>query len=156
MSTISQRPQRTAPSPASRGGYGGVVLVVAVLLYLMNVSPGWRVVPILTSETSLVLGSVNAALGVVLLANLLYLVVDSRPVRGLGGLATSGVSMIALFRIWEVFPFHFADTGFDWVVLTRVLLVAAIVGTVVGLVASGAMMLGGPWGSRRPTRRDDE
>ena len=132
---------RERPSSATRRfGYLVAALVNTVLLYLVNVRPGWQALPFLTEDTVLVLGMVNASIIVGLAANLVYLLEDAPWVRALGDLVTTGVGLAALARIWTVYPFDF-DAGampwdLPWDLLTRTVLVVAIVGSAIGLLVA--------------------
>lgn len=127
----------TRPSVAARRfGYGVAVAVNVVFLYLLNVWPGWEVVPFLTPDTRLVLGLVNASIVVNLAVNVVYLLRDDPWLKSLGDIVTLVVGLMALIRIWRVFPFDFGDATFDWALVCRVLLGVAIVGSVIGLVVA--------------------
>jgi hypothetical protein len=103
-------------------------------LVLVNVWPGWESVPFLTSDTTEVLGLVNASLFAGIVANLAYLVDDAPWLVALGGVVTTGIGLAALIRIIQVFPVDFSDWDFDGTALVRVLLILAIVGSAIGIV----------------------
>ena len=115
--TVIASPPGVAPRKARpplairRFGYLVGALVNAVALYLVNVRPGWDVVPFLTPQTEEVLPWVNASIVAGLVANVLYLVYDARWFRALGDMVTTGLSMVAMIRIWDVFPFAFSTAG---------------------------------------------
>ena len=68
---------RARPRAASRrAGYVVAVGVNALLLYLLNRSPGWQAVPFLTDAMSRVIGVVNLSITAGLVANLVYVVWD--------------------------------------------------------------------------------
>jgi hypothetical protein len=141
MSTPSARhtapahvPPRSAPA-ARRLGYLIAVVVNAVLLYLINRDPGWQAVPFLTDATTEVLGLVNASIAVSLVANLVYVAWDPVWLKALGDLVTISVSVVALVRIWQVWPIDF-PAGSPWEVLARVAVGVGIAGGLVGIVAS--------------------
>jgi hypothetical protein len=125
------------PAVASRRiGYVLAAAIDAALLYAMNVWPGWDAVPFLTSDTTAVLGPVNASLLVGLVANAVYLARDARPVRALGDLATTSVGLVALVRLWQVFPFDFGAVSSAWTLVAHVLLALGILGSVVAIVVA--------------------
>lgn len=132
VTAASRRPT----AAARRFGYFLAVLLNAAMLYLVNVWPGWEVLPFLTSRTSLVIGFVNASIVANLIANVLYLARDPAWLKALGDLVTTAVGLVALVRIWQVFPFDFGTTTFDWALVVRVVLVVAIVGSGIGIVAA--------------------
>lgn len=135
--TASGAPSRTPtgqPSRAARRvGYVIAATINVVLLYLINIRPGWQAVPILTDETRQILGVVNVSLVVGLTANAAYLINDAPWLKALGELVSAGIALIVLTRVWQVFPFDFADGAVDWPLLVRFVLTVAIVGTVIGL-----------------------
>jgi hypothetical protein len=122
-------------SVASRVGYLIAAAVTAAVLYLINVSPGWEAVPFLTADTRQLLGLVNASLIVGLAFNLAYALTDPPWLKALGGLVTTGIGLAVLVRIWRVFPFDFDAYSFNWALLTRTVLVVAIVGSAIGIIA---------------------
>ncbi|MUU72510.1 hypothetical protein [Pseudarthrobacter sp. GA104] len=118
----------------TRGGNIGSVLVNAVLLWGINIWPGWKVVPFLTADMERVLGMINASLTAGIIANLIFVVIRNRGVMALGNLAVLGIGLAATLRMLEVFPFDFGDSWSGWPVVVRVLLVLGIVGSIIGMV----------------------
>ena len=118
----------------TRGGNIGSVLVNAVLLWGINVWPGWKAVPFLTADMERVLGMINASLTAGIIANLIFVVIRNRGVMALGNLAVLGIGLAATLRMLEVFPFDFGDSWSGWPVVVRVLLVLGIVGSIIGMV----------------------
>ena len=122
---------KTVPT---RGGNLGSVLVNAVMLWGINIWPGWNVVPFLTADMDRVLGLVNASLTAGIIANLVFVVIRNRGVMALGNLVVLGIGLAAVLRLLEVFPFDFGDSWSGWPVVVRVLLVLGIVGSIIGAV----------------------
>lgn len=129
--TATHRPRVAA----RRAGYVVAGVLNAGLIYLINVQPGWQVVPLFTEETHQVLGLVNLSLLAGVVINAVYLIYDAPWWKSLGDLATTGIGLAALVRIWQVFPFDFRDASFNWALLVRVVLVVALVGAAIGVVA---------------------
>ncbi len=129
------RPRQQAAG-ARRTGYVFAVGVNAVLLYLVNVRPGWAAVPFLTADTSLVLGAVNASIAVNLAANVVYLLRDPAWLKALGDTVTLSVGLAALVRIWQVFPFDLGTEPVDWVLLTRILLLVGMAGSGIAILVA--------------------
>jgi hypothetical protein len=109
--------------------------VNALLLYLLNRSPGWQSVPFLTDAMNRVIGVVNLSITAGLVANLVYVVRDPTWLKALGDLATTCAGVLAMLRIWQVWPFDFPP-GSPWNVLARVALGLGLVGGAIGIVAS--------------------
>ena len=134
---MTETATRTRPTVgARRFGYVVAVLVNAAMLYAVNRWPGWEVLPFLTADLVLVLGLVNASIVVNLAANLVYLVRDPRWLRALGDLLTTAVGLVALVRMWQVFPFDFSGDWDGWTLVVRLLLGLGIVGSAIGLVTA--------------------
>ena len=138
MSTESRTVRRPA---ARRAGYVVSIIVNVAFVFLVNVRPGWWIVPFLTDATPDVLGWVNASIVVTVVANAVYLVYDPRWLRALGGMATTGVGLAAMVRIWQVFPFDFDDSALDWALIFRIMLAVGIFGSLIGLVAQFASLV---------------
>jgi hypothetical protein len=117
-------------------GYAVGAVVNALVLVAVNWWPGWDAVPFLTADTRLVLGWVNASIVVGLLANLMYAVSDPPWLRALGDGVQNVVGLVAMVRLWQVFPVHFAPGGFDWELVARVFLGIGIVGASIAIVVA--------------------
>jgi hypothetical protein len=126
---------------ARRTGYVIALLVNTLLIYLINVWPGWDVLPFLTAGTTQVLPLINLSLMAGVAVNLVYLAYDARWLVAAGGLVTTGIGLSAIVRLWQVFPFDFA-TGSAWVPVVRALLVVAMVGSVTGIVVQVVTLFG--------------
>ncbi len=118
---------------ARRAGYVLAAIVDAVVLVLLLGSPGWEAVPVLTADTTLVLGWVTASLLAGAVVNLLRVVADPPWSVALGDVLTGAVGVVATLRVWQVFPF---DLPAGWETIARVALVVALVGGVIGTVAA--------------------
>jgi hypothetical protein len=133
---MSSPPSRVRPSTGRRRfGYVVAILVNALLLFLMLVSPGWEAVPILTGDTERVIPWIGASFGVGILANLVFLARDPIWLKAVGDLVTTIVGLLATWQVWQVFPFDFSGTV-DAGALVRVLLVIALAGGVIGAAAA--------------------
>jgi hypothetical protein len=135
LMTLTAAPRRPTVS-AGRFGYVIGILINAALLYAANVWPGWEAVPFLTEATVLVIGLVNASILVNLAANLVYLMTDPPWLKALGTMLTTAVGILAMVRIWQVFPFDFDGASFDWSLVVRILLGLGIVGGAIGIIAA--------------------
>lgn len=127
-------PARRPPVAARRVGYLIAAGINVVLLYLVNISPGWEAVPFLTEDTRQVLGLVNLSLVAGLVCNLVYVLVDPTWLKSLGDLLTTGIGLAVLVRLWQVFPFDFGDSAADWALVVRAVLVVGVIGSAIGIV----------------------
>lgn len=140
---MTTKRNRRPPASARRVGYLIGALVGVVLVYLIDVRPGWQTLPFLTADTAQVLWLVNASLIAGVLANLVYLVRDTRRVTGFCGVVTTAFGLAATGRIWQVFPFDFAGYAVNWELLVRVLLVLGIVGSGIAILVNLVKFLRG-------------
>ncbi|MEW1810148.1 hypothetical protein AB0284_05530 [Pseudarthrobacter phenanthrenivorans] len=124
---------RTSTS-RTRGGSIGSAVVNALLLYGINIWPGWRIVPFLTADMDRVLDLINATLVAGIVVNVVCAVIRSRALLALGNLVSIGIGLAALLRLWEVFPFDFGGNWPGWPVLVRVFLVLGIAGSIIGAI----------------------
>jgi hypothetical protein len=125
-----------SPAVGHRFGYAVAVVVNAAMLYAVNAWPGWQAVPFLTDDTAQVIPWVNTSILVGLVANVVYLVRDPAWLKAVGDIVTTAVGLVAMVRIWQVFPLDFGDTTFDWALLARILLGVGIGGSILGIVVS--------------------
>jgi hypothetical protein len=143
----SRRPGSVA---GRRAGYAVALTVNAVLLFLINVTPGWSILPFLTAGMSTVLPWINASMVAGILANAVYLLVDTPLVKSIGDLLTEAVGLVAMIRLWQVFPFDFGAEPNAWATVVRVVLIVGIVGivgTVIAMIVSIVTAIRGRPGS---------
>ena len=127
----------TGPSVAGRrAGYAVAMTVNLVLLFLVNVTPGWQAVPFLTENTTDVLLLVNLSMGAAVVANAVYSVFDPPWVRALGDAVTTSVGLASLVRIWQVFPFEFVTSSVPWDLVARWVIGIGIFGCVVAIIVA--------------------
>jgi hypothetical protein len=134
MSGQSTIPARRQSVASRRAGYTVGAVVNALLLGAVNRWPGWDAVPFLTQDTRQVLGWVNASIVVGLVANLVYAAADPPRLKALGDGLQNLVGLAAIVKLWQVFPFDFAQGGFDWDLLARWVLGVGALGSLVALV----------------------
>ena len=118
----------------TRSGSVGSAVVNALLLYGINIWPGWRIVPFLTADMDRALDLINATLIAGIVVNLVCAVIRFRALLALGNLVAIGIGLAALLRLWAVFPFDFDGGWSGWPVLVRVFLVLGFVGSIIGAI----------------------
>lgn len=150
MSGSAQRRQQS--HAARRVGYLVAIAINAVLLYLFNAHPGWRSASFLTPETVQVVGVVNLALWAGIVANCIYFIADPQPLRAFGDLSTSAISLAAMIRVLDVFPFAFHNSIAFMATIVQVVLIIAIAGACIGVLYSAVILIRGLAGGRHATR----
>jgi hypothetical protein len=134
MSTMTVH--RRQPVASRRLGYTIAVAVNALLIYLVNVSPGWDAVPFLTPATTEVLPWVNASIIAGVIANAVYVAWDPTWFKALGDIVTTSIGIVAMVRIWQVFPFDFTGSSFDWALVAKFALGFGIGGSIVAIIVA--------------------
>jgi hypothetical protein len=135
-STATVKTTKRPSAAARRTGYVFAVLVNAALLLGINVWPEWDVLPFLSNDFSQVLVLVNVTLVVSVVANVVYLFKDTTRVKSLGDVVTLSVGLAAMVQIWQVFPFDFGGSTFDWSLVFRIFLGLGIVGSAIAIVVA--------------------
>ena len=119
---------------ARRFGYILASAINVALLFIINIWPGWRGLSFVTAEASQIVGLLNLSLFVGVVANLAFAVLDSPWLKAVGELTTTGVGLVVLVQVFRVFPFDFESYSINWALVVRLAIVAAIVGSVIGLL----------------------
>jgi len=132
--TVSHRASR-------RVGYVVSAVIDVIVLWLVNVSPGWEAIPWLTSGFAGLLWLVNLSLALNLLFNAVYVVNDAAWFRALGDFVLAAISLVVSARLLAVFPFDFSAYSFDWATLARVVLWVGVLGSIIAMIAAVARLL---------------
>ena len=118
--------------PAQRRNGSVVGHVVAevwwlLVLFALNVLPGWHAVPFLDPSAGSVLWLVNLCIVARLVAHLFYLADGAGRFRPVGDYLIALLDVIVAAEVLVVFPFDFGTAGATWDTATRVLLLAGVV-----------------------------
>ncbi|HEU4512084.1 MAG TPA: hypothetical protein VFR87_03165 [Nocardioidaceae bacterium] len=144
MTTVAAPRATKRPSVAARRtGYLIAVGINVLLLWLANVQPGWEALPFLTSDMEQVMPLVNASLIAGAVANVVYLAADPKWLKALGDIVTTVVGIVAMVKMWQVFPFDFGDASFDWALLFRWVLGVGIVGSAISILVNLVSLVSG-------------
>lgn len=138
-STTGMPPARSTRRPSRdvrRVGYALSAGINLALLWVVNVTPGWGVVPFLTDDFARVVGVVNVSLLVGVVANLAYVAADPSWLRRLGDAITAAFALVVLLQLVTVFPFDLGTGWSGWVTVLRAGLALACVGTAIGVLAN--------------------
>lgn len=123
------------PSTAARRfGYGVAIAMNVVGMVVVNNLLDWDWIPFLTDEFSKLLPIVNVSFAANIAANAAYMVHDSARFKSISQLGLNAISLVAIVRTLQVFPFDFTEHSFNWSLVARIVLIVGIVGTVAGSV----------------------
>lgn len=134
MSTSQIEISPDSREAARRAGYVvSIVINVAMLVIVQNLLElGW--LPFLTDEFAEVVPWISLSLIASIAANVIYQIDDSQIVKSVGQIAVNLISVWVTYTVLTVFPFDFSVYQFDWEIVTRVVLILAIVGTGIGVL----------------------
>lgn len=138
MMSTSTRPPTTA---GPRVGHLVGAVVDAVLLALINVSPGWRAVPFLTDGAVEVVVWVDTGLALGVVVNTLCALFPRRRLVLLGEVLTTTATLAALASVSAVWPFNFEDAQIPWTTITRTTLTIVLVAVSIALVVQFVKLL---------------
>jgi hypothetical protein len=130
---------------ARRIGYVVAALVNVLVLWLVHRFLDWGWPGFLTEEWDDVLSVLSVSIGASIVANLVFAWRSDHPIKPLGDLVTTVLGLIATIRVLRVFPFEFTGTDWSWAV--RTILIVAIVGMSIAVVALLGRLFTGPPGA---------
>lgn len=146
--TIPQtKPAPTRPQPSSgirRFGYLVAVLINVALLFVVYNLLAWNLLPFLTNDFERVVPIINVSLGASILVNLVYLSYDALWFKSLSQIGLLAISMAATVRMYRVFPFDFSAYEFDWATAGKWVLILAMVGVAIGMLAEIVKLVSNP------------
>ena len=121
-------------------GYAVAVAVNLVMLVIAHNILDWGWLPFLTGDFAQVVPWISLGLIASIVANAIYQFNDTLIVKSTGQIGVNLISVFVTYQIWQVFPFDFSAYDFNWGVLVRVLLVLAMVGAGIGVLAEATKM----------------
>lgn len=126
---------------ARRFGYViSIVINVAMLVIVQNLLE-WGWLPFLTDEFAEVVPWISFSLIASIVANIIYQLDDSQIVKSMGRIAVNLISVWVTYTVLTVFPFDFSAYQFDWEIVTRVVLILAIVGAGIGTLVEAIKLV---------------
>lgn len=136
MQTVEKTEYPALKRLGSQIGYGIAIGLSLVLIYIVQNLEHWNFLPFLTGEFGQVVPWITFSLIVGVLAYITYILYDSQALRWTGEIVTNIITIVVTWRIFTVFPFDFTAYEFPWSILTRIVLVAAMVGASIGVAVN--------------------
>jgi hypothetical protein len=141
MTITRQTPMATTTSDiARRSGYVIAIAVNVVMLYVVNNLLAWNLLPFLTDDFGRVLWLIDISLLATIMVNFVYLAYDQSWFRSLGQIGLNLISLVVAVRMYQVFPFDFSGSTFDWTQIARVVIIFTILGTAVGAIVEAVKL----------------
>jgi hypothetical protein len=125
---------RRAPRALRRTGFLLAAAANLAGMWIVNHLLDWGWPAFVTAELEDVLPYINASFGASAVVNVLWGWQDPEWFRHLGQAGLNAVTLVAAARTWQVFPFDFSGYAAAWELLTRMLLVVAVVGSALSIV----------------------
>lgn len=115
-------------------GYSIAIGINVVLLIIVQNILDWGWLPFLTEEFAGLVPWISFSIGAAIVANTIYLFDDERFVRSVGQIGLNLINIVVTYQILTVFPFDFSAYSFDWDLVTRIVLIVAMVGSGIGAI----------------------
>jgi hypothetical protein len=138
---VTSTARTKSPATARPVSHLAGALVDITLLVLINVSPGWRAVPVLTEEAADVVVAVDITLAVALVVNLFCLIRPRRLATAAGDVISTAAGLAALIRTIQVFPFAFTSSTTDWTTVARMTLISIVVVVSIALLVQVVVLV---------------
>lgn len=135
MSTTQfEIPPGVARSGRRRIGYSiAIVINLAMLIVVQNIV-AWDLLPWLTADFAQLVPWISFSLVASIAANFVYEFNDTPVVKAMGQIGTNLIAIVVTSQILQVFPFEFSAYSFDWVIVARIVLILALVGSGIGVI----------------------
>ena len=152
MSTSHVEISTDTKEAARRAGYVvSIAINVAMLVIVQNLLEwGWP--SFLTDDFADVVPWISFSLVASIVANIIYQIDDSQVVKSVGQMAVNLISVWVTYTVLAVFPFDFSAYQFDWEIVTRVVLILAIVGAGIGALVEAIKLVSTLSGPKRVGR----
>jgi hypothetical protein len=139
----TQAAPRDTPAQPAGGGAGArsgsyvlAIVINALLLYVVHHLVAWGV-SFITPAWNDVLWAVDLSLQATIFANVLFLIYDARWFHSLVQVVPAGVAVLALWWIYQIFPFDLGSAGMND--LGRLGLIALMLAAAIGTLATAVV-----------------
>jgi hypothetical protein len=124
----------SAHPTASRFGYIVAIVINVVMLVIVNNILEWGWLPFLTADFGQLIWLIDVSLLATIAVNAIYLVYDAPWFKSVCQIGLGGITIAVAVRTYQVFPFDFSASQFNWEPLARFVIVLAVIGTVIGMI----------------------
>jgi hypothetical protein len=133
------------PKAAVQFGYMVAIAVNIAMLVIANNILAWGWVPFLTADFEQVLWLINLSLLATIAVNVVYLAYDAPWFKSVCQIGLGGITIAVAVRTYQVFPFDFSDSQFNWEPVARFVIVLTVIGTVITTITALVRLArGGP------------
>jgi hypothetical protein len=133
------------PKTAVQFGYMVAIAVNIAMLVIANNILAWGWVPFLTADFEQVLWLINLSLLATIAVNVVYLAYDAPWFKSVCQIGLGGITIAVAVRTYQVFPFDFSASQFNWEPVARFVIVLTVIGTVITMITALVRLArGGP------------
>ena len=123
------------PSSATeRFGYLVAIAVNIAMLVIANNILAWGWLPFLTADFNQLLWLIDLSFLASIAVNATYLAYDPPWLKSVCQIGLGGISLAVAVRTYQVFPFDFSASQFNWEPLARVVIVITFIATLIAMV----------------------
>jgi len=114
-------------------GYIAAIIVNFILIWVFGQLPEW--LPFLTNSFFAVLPLFYISFIATVIANILFLAIDSRVFQGLAKVLLNAWGVVVMISLYFVFPFDFSHySNANWGLILKIILLVGIFGTVLATI----------------------
>jgi hypothetical protein len=113
------------------------------MLIIANNILEWGWLPFLTEDFGQVLWLIDLSLLATIAVNAIYLAYDPWRFKSVCQIGLGGISIAAAVRTYQVFPFDFSSSRFNWEPVARFVLVLTVVATAIAMVTDAVRLVRG-------------
>jgi hypothetical protein len=134
MIATKPRLAKVGTPTSTRFGYIVAIIVNAAMLFIANHLLDWGWPAFITDDFGEVLWLIDISFLATIAVNSIYMAYDPAWFKSICQIGLGAISMAVAIRMYQVFPFDFTGYEFDWVSLTRFVLVLTMVGTGIAIL----------------------
>jgi len=141
--TVAQHQMEAATTgpDSTRFGYRVAIAVNAVMWVIVNNILDWGWAPFLTDDFARIVWLLDLSFLGAIVVNAIYLGYDPRWFKSVSQIVLGVISMAVAIRTFQVFPFDFTGSQFNWEPLARFVIVLTMVGVGISIVVESAKLV---------------
>ena len=147
--TVAQH-QLGLPEARATVGFGYVVAIainIAMLVIANNILE-WGWLPFLTTGFAQVLPLIDLSLLATIAVNATYLAHDPPWFKSVCQVGLGGISLAVALRMYQVFPFDFSSSQFNWEPLARFVILLTVIATLIAMISELVKLVRGQANSK--------
>ncbi len=134
MSTTQRQLERPRNRTAAHFGYVVAIVVNIAMLVIANNILEWGWLPFLTTDFAQVLPLIDLSLLATIAVNATYLIHDPPWFKSVCQIGLGGITLAVAVRMYQVFPFDFSSSQFNWEPLARFVIALTFIATLIAIV----------------------